>query len=124
MPEESLKSRDYLAVLESEDKVRDLRPDIEELKIPDCLGVIVTARGRDVDFVSRFFAPNGGVAEDPVTGSSHSTLVPYWSGKLQKSRLTAAQLSKRGGRLECEDLQNSVSIAGKAVLYLRGSIHI
>jgi PhzF family phenazine biosynthesis protein len=123
-PLEVLKSRDYLAVLENEDTVRDLRPNVEELKIPDCLGVIVTARGGDVDFVSRFFAPNGGVAEDPVTGSSHSTLVPYWSGKLQKNILTAAQLSARGGRLECVDLQDSVSIAGKAVLYLKGSITI
>ncbi len=117
-------SRDYLIVLEDEDEVRHLQPVIEELKIPGCLGVIVTAPGKDVDFVSRFFAPNAGVAEDPVTGSAHSTLVPYWSQKLGKRLLTASQLSKRGGCLDCEDLEDGVRIAGKAVTYMKGSITV
>jgi predicted PhzF superfamily epimerase YddE/YHI9 len=124
-PVEVLKSsRDYLVVLEDEDRVKHLQPVIENLKIPGCLGVIVTAPGKDVDFVSRFFAPNAGVAEDPVTGSAHSTLVPYWARKLGKRFLTASQLSKRGGQLECEDLEDGVKIAGKAVTYLKGSITI
>jgi predicted PhzF superfamily epimerase YddE/YHI9 len=124
-PLEVLKSaRDYLVVLGDDDEVKNLRPVIEEFKISGCIGVIVTARGRDVDFVSRFFAPNAGVAEDPVTGSSHSTLVPYWSQKLRKKVLTASQLSKRGGRLYCEDLEDGVKIAGKAVTYLKGSITV
>jgi PhzF family phenazine biosynthesis protein len=117
-----LKSRDYLVVLNHEDEVRNLNPDIEKLKIPGCLGVIVTARGKNVDFVSRFFAPNAGISEDPVTGSSHSTLIPYWARRLEKNKLTALQLSKRGGRLFCEDLGDKVKIAGKAVTYLVGNI--
>jgi len=94
------------------------------LKVPNCLGVIVTARGKSVDFVSRFFAPNAGISEDPVTGSSHSTLIPYWARRLEKNKLTALQLSKRGGKLFCEDLGNQVKIAGKAVTYLTGSIFV
>ena len=123
-PVEVLKSRDYLVVLRDEDEVRDLRPVMEELKLPGCLGVIATAPGKDVDFVSRFFAPNAGVQEDPVTGSAHSTLVPYWAKRLGKRLFTASQLSKRGGSLECEDLEDGVRIAGKAVTYLRGSITV
>ena len=121
-PLDVLKARDYLVVLNHEDEVRNLNPDIEKLKVPNCLGVIVTARGKSVDFVSRFFAPNAGVSEDPVTGSSHSTLIPYWARRLEKNKLTALQLSKRGGKLFCEDLGNQVKIAGKAVTYLVGSI--
>lgn len=121
-PLEVLKSRDYLVVLKHEDEVRNLNPDIGKLKIPGCLGVIVTARGKDVDFVSRFFAPNAGISEDPVTGSSHSTLIPYWALRLEKNKLIAAQLSKRGGTLFCEDLGDKVKIAGKAVTYLVGNI--
>ena len=121
-PLDVLKSRDYLVVLSHEDEVRNLNPDIEKLKVPDCLGVIVTARGKNVDFVSRFFAPNGGISEDPVTGSSHSTLIPYWARRLEKNKLTALQLSKRGGKLFCEDLGNQVKIGGKAVTYLLGNI--
>ena len=121
-PLDVLKARDYLVVLNYEDEVRNLNPDIEKLKVPNCLGVIVTARGKNVDFVSRFFAPNAGISEDPVTGSSHSTLIPYWARRLEKNKLTALQLSKRGGKLFCEDLGNQVKIAGKAVTYLVGSI--
>lgn len=117
-----LRARDYLVVLESEDAVRSVKPDFVELMKVDTFGIIVTGPGKDVDFVSRFFAPRMGVPEDPVTGSSHCTLIPYWAGKLGKSQLTARQASQRGGDLVCEHLGARVSIAGRAVLYLEGSI--
>jgi predicted PhzF superfamily epimerase YddE/YHI9 len=123
-PLEVLKSRDYMAVFDGEDDVRNLAPLFEDLRLPDCLGVIATAPGRDVDFVSRFFVPNGGVDEDPVTGSAHSTLIPYWSARLKKDVLTARQLSKRGGSLWCEDRGDSVTISGRVVGYLSGVIDI
>ncbi len=118
------KSRDYLIELESEEKVRDLNPDIELLKIPDCLGIIVTAKGDKYDFVSRFFAPNAGIPEDPVTGSSHCTLIPYWSERLKMKNMRARQLSRRGGELFCEDLVDRVKISSMAVTYLIGKIYI
>jgi PhzF family phenazine biosynthesis protein len=120
---EVLKARDYMVVLESEDAVRAIKPDFAELMKVDTWGIIVTAPGKDADFVSRFFAPGHGVPEDPVTGSSHCTLIPYWAKRLGKSRLTAHQASVRGGELFCEDLGTRVSIAGRAALYLEGSIH-
>ncbi len=119
---EVLKARDYLVVLESEAAVRAVQPDFVELNKVDTFGIIVTGPGREVDFVSRFFAPRMGVPEDPVTGSSHCTLIPYWAARLGKSRLTAQQASQRGGELACEHLGERVSIAGKAVLYLEGVI--
>ena len=123
-PVQVLKSRDFLVVLNREKEVVDLKPDFERLKSLDALGVIATASGEDVDFVSRFFAPRAGINEDPVTGSSHSTLVPYWSKKLGKNKLTALQLSERGGKLFCEDLGDKVKIAGNAVTYLTGEITV
>jgi PhzF family phenazine biosynthesis protein len=123
-PLEVLKSRDYLVVLNDEDEVRNVQPVADDLMLPGCLGVIVTAEGREVDFVSRFFAPNAGILEDPVTGSAHSTLIPYWSGRLKKPKMAATQVSKRGGTLLCEDLEDAVRIAGKAVSYLKGNIYI
>jgi predicted PhzF superfamily epimerase YddE/YHI9 len=84
----------------------------------------VTAKGDDVDFVSRFFAPNAGIDEDPVTGSSHCTLIPFWSSRLSKKKMTAAQLSRRGGRLSCIDEGERVKIGGKAVLYMEGGIRL
>lgn len=118
-------SRDLLAVVESEESLLAIRPDFGLLaEIPDCLAVVATAKGTDADFVSRFFAPNAGVPEDPVTGSSHATLIPFWSGRLQKSVMTARQLSKRGGILHCEDCGERVKIAGHAALYLSGEIHV
>lgn len=90
----------------------------------DVRGVIVTAPGDEVDFVSRFFAPACGVPEDPVTGSAHTSLVPYWTEVLQKTKMTAKQLSKRGGDLVCEYLGDRVKISGKGVLYLTGEIDI
>ncbi|MGA9750575.1 MAG: PhzF family phenazine biosynthesis protein [Acidobacteriota bacterium] len=116
------RSRDYLVVVETEEQVRSLRPDMGRLAGLEALGVIVTAPGRTCDFVSRFFAPDAGVPEDPVTGSAHCTLVPYWSHRLGKKRLHALQVSARGGELFCEDRGGRVSIAGTAALYLRGHI--
>ena len=123
-PEEVFRSRDYLVVFDKEAIVRDLLPDMRLLEQVDGTGVIVTAPGDTIDFVSRFFAPKVGIPEDPVTGSSHCTLVPYWSERLGKSKLTAAQLSQRGGALVCEDRNGRVKIAGKAVTYLEGMINI
>ncbi|MFA6413234.1 MAG: PhzF family phenazine biosynthesis protein, partial [Syntrophales bacterium] len=90
----------------------------------DCLGVIVTAPGKTADFVSRFFAPRAGVNEDPVTGSSHSTLIPYWAKRLKKTDLHSLQLSARGGELFCRDAGERVKIGGKAVTYSRGEINV
>jgi predicted PhzF superfamily epimerase YddE/YHI9 len=90
----------------------------------DRFAVIVTAPGRDVDFVSRFFAPSQGVAEDPVTGRAHCTLTPYWSKRLGKKKLHARQVSKRGGELWCEDRGERVIISGKAVRFFEGTIYL
>ena len=120
---ETHKSRDLLVLLDNEDTVRNLRPDFSLLrKIDNVFAVIVTAEGTDCDFVSRFFAPNAGIPEDPVTGSSHCTLIPFWSSRLGKKRMTARQLSARGGSLICEDSGERVKIGGQAVCYLRGEI--
>lgn len=116
-------SRDLLLLVENEQQVKKLTPDFELLKqLPDCFAVVVTAKGNDADFVSRFFAPGAGIPEDPVTGSSHSTLIPFWAERLGKNKMIALQLSKRGGMLFCEDCGNRVKISGKAVLYLHGEI--
>ena len=121
--EQVFKSRDYMVVFESEDQIRELRPDLSELEQIDSEGVIVTAPGDEVDFVSRFFAPRMGIAEDPVTGSAHSTLTPYWAERLGKNRLTARQVSERGGDLWCRQMDDRVHIAGKAVLYVKGFLN-
>lgn len=124
-PLEVFLARTYLAaVYDSEDQVRSLQPDFELLKRLDCLGVIVTAPGIAVDFVSRFFAPRVGIPEDPVTGSAHCTLVPYWSKRLGKTQLHALQVSPRGGELFCQQLDDKVIIAGRAVKYLEGTIDL
>ncbi len=123
-PVEILGSRDYLVVYRSEEEVRRLAPDMALLAELDRFAVIVSAPGSNADFVSRFFAPAQGVPEDPVTGSAHCTLVPYWSARLGKRELRALQVSKRGGELWCEDRGDRVSIAGHAVLYMQGRIHI
>jgi PhzF family phenazine biosynthesis protein len=115
---------DYLVVLDSEEAVRDLDLDIIVLSTIPARGIIITASGSDVDFVSRFFAPQSGIDEDPVTGSAHTTLIPYWSEKLSKTTLTARQLSKRGGYLKCELDGERVNIGGQARLYLQGEINI
>jgi PhzF family phenazine biosynthesis protein len=124
-PVEVLQSRDLVAVYESEDDVLALQPNIEKLKaIEEGFLVIITAKGKNVDFVSRCFAPKGGIDEDPVTGSAHCTLIPFWSERLNKSRLTARQVSKRGGDLFCEYAGDRVVISGYAALFLRGEIFI
>jgi predicted PhzF superfamily epimerase YddE/YHI9 len=117
-------SRDYLAVFDSEAEVRALQPDMAKAAALERLGVIATAPGLDCDFVSRFFAPGAGVPEDPVTGSAHCTLVPYWAKRLGKTSLFARQVSKRGGELWCEDRGDRVSIAGHAVKFLEGVIEL
>jgi PhzF family phenazine biosynthesis protein len=119
-----LGSRDYFVVYGSEDEIRALTPDFRELTKMDRFATIVTAPGKSVDFVSRFFAPAAGVDEDPVTGSAHCSLIPYWAGQLGKSKLTALQVSPRGGELWCEDLGERVKISGHAVEYLRGTIFV
>ncbi len=127
-PVEVLAARDYLAVFASADEVRALRPDMAALAALDRFAVIATAPGGgpgdECDFVSRFFAPAKGVPEDPVTGSAHCTLIPYWARRLGKRRLAARQISARGGELACEDRGERVTIAGHAVLYLEGTIHV
>jgi len=90
----------------------------------DCLGVIVTARGDDVDFISRFFAPRAGIPEDPVTGSAHSSLIPFWSQRLRKTELSARQISRRGGELYCRLVGERVVIGGYAVIYCRGELEL
>lgn len=123
-PLETWKARDIVVVLESEDAVRSLKPDMAALARIDAFAVIVTAPGRQADFVSRFFAPRKGVPEDPVTGSAHTTLTPFWAARLGKSRLRALQVGPRGGELFCEDLGARVSIAGRAVKVLEGTFRI
>lgn len=123
-PQQVLKSRDFVAVYTSEDEVRSLTPDMSLLKQLPSLGVIATAPGKEADFVSRFFAPQSGVDEDPVTGSAHSTLIPYWAERLEKRQLHALQVSRRQGELWCTDRGERVDIAGHAVLYSRGTILI
>lgn len=123
-PVELRRQRDYVAVYSSEEEVKALTPDFRALTRIDAQGVIVTARGREVDFVSRYFAPRVGVDEDPATGSAHSMLIPFWAERLSKTRLTARQVSARGGELFCEHRGARVRIAGHAVPYLTGEIHL
>jgi PhzF family phenazine biosynthesis protein len=124
-PLEVLAARDLLAVYARQEDVAALTPDIAALARLDCFAVIVTAPGKgDVDFVSRFFAPRQGIAEDPVTGSAHCTLIPYWAGRLGKERLAARQLSPRGGDLACALKDERVEIAGECALYLEGTIEV
>jgi predicted PhzF superfamily epimerase YddE/YHI9 len=123
-PMEVLKSRDYVAVFNSAAEVADLQPDMNLIGQLDALAVIVTARGDDADFVSRFFAPRVGVPEDPVTGSAHSSLIPYWAQRLGKTKMFARQISKRGGELYCRCLGDRVGIGGRAVTYCRGELGV
>ncbi|MBI5558782.1 MAG: PhzF family phenazine biosynthesis protein [Deltaproteobacteria bacterium] len=115
-------AEDLLVVLESESAVRAVQPDFAALQRIECRGVIVTARGDRSDFVSRFFAPRFGVPEDPVTGSAHCVLTPYWATVLGKTSLHAFQVSQRGGELFCSTSGDRVIISGKAAAYLEGTI--
>ena len=115
---------DYLFVYKSEQQVIDIQPDFRMLYSARVRGIIVTAPGKQVDFVSRFFAPAVGVDEDPVTGSAHTTLIPYWSERLGKKEMKAMQCSARGGYIECLDADDRVEIGGEAVTYLTGEIQV
>jgi len=115
---------DYLAVLGSEAEVRNIQPNLPTLTQLRGRGLIVTAPGMEVDFVSRFFAPQSGIDEDPVTGSAHTSLTPLWSKKLNKKLLTARQLSPRGGNLHCEYHNDRCLIGGNACLYLAGELFL
>ncbi len=123
-PLEVRRARAYLAVLVDESSVRDLQPDLNAILELDAAGLIVTAPGVEVEFVSRYFAPKLGVPEDPVTGSAHCALTPYWSKRLGKTRMNARQLSARGGELTCDFLGERVKLGGRAVNYLSGVIEL
>lgn len=122
-PSQTMAARDYFCVYDDEADIRALAPDMIALAGLDRM-MIVTAPGRDCDFVSRFFAPRAGIPEDPVTGSAHCTLTPYWAKRLGKSRMAARQLSQRGGSLTCEDRGARVGISGRCVPYLEGTISV
>ncbi|WP_167883929.1 PhzF family phenazine biosynthesis protein [Leptospira stimsonii] len=124
LPKEVWKSRDYLLVYENENDLRELSYNVEIAKNLDSLGIIATCPGKDYDFLSRFFAPAAGLYEDPVTGSSHCSLIPFWSERLGKKNLNAYQASRRGGKLFCEDLGERVRIGGTCVPYLEGWIDV
>ena len=121
---EVLKSRDYFVVLPNEEAVRNVEPDFTMMNELDTIGVIVTAKGHEADAVSRCFYPGAGIPEDPVTGSAHCNIVPYWSEKLGKPKLFCQQLSARGGELQCELVGDRVLMSGKCVLYMQGEITV
>jgi len=126
-PLEAFAGRDLLCVFAHEDVVRGLKPDLAAFHEMPYACNIASAAGRpggDYDFVSRVFCPEVGIPEDPVTGSAHSLLTPFWAGRLGKTRLNAFQASSRGGRLFCELMGDRVRIAGRAALYLRGTIFV
>jgi len=117
-------SFDYLVVLNSQKEVEAVSPDLKALAKVNSRGVIVTAKGDEADFVSRFFGPQSGIDEDPVTGSAHTSLVPYWAAQLGKNKLKAIQVSKRRGYLDCELLGDRVLMSGNAVTYMRGEYEV
>ncbi len=119
-PAKVLRSRDYFLVYDTQEEVEKLIVNFTHLNKIETLGFIITAKGNEVDFVSRFFVPNSVIGEDPVTGSAHATLIPYWANELNKTDLTAIQLSKRKGHLWCGFHGERVTISGKAVLYMKG----
>ena len=116
--------KDYLLYYGSQEDVEEIKPDFAALKAVHARGIIVTAAGYECDFVSRFFAPAVGINEDPVTGSAHTTLTPFWAHRLNQLTLDAVQLSRRGGYLHCQLAGNRVLISGKANTYLIGEIFI
>ncbi|MGJ8678670.1 MAG: PhzF family phenazine biosynthesis protein [Akkermansiaceae bacterium] len=123
-PKALYRNIDYMAVFDTEEDVRSIQPDLSILETLDCRCIIVTAPGRETDFVSRVFAPSVGIDEDPVTGSVHCTLTPFWAEELGRNPLSARQLSKRGGSLTCQLYGTRVLISGKAISYLKGVIEI
>jgi len=123
-PIECLRADDYIVVFDNEENVANAKPDIGLLSELDLRGVAITAKSNSYDFVTRFFAPKHGLAEDPVTGSIFTELIPYWSAKLNKTELTAKQISARGGEVGCVYVGDRVKISGRAVKYMTGSIYI
>ncbi|MBI2686436.1 MAG: PhzF family phenazine biosynthesis protein [Acidobacteria bacterium] len=123
-PSETFAARDTMCVYESAAQVQALKPNMQALKAFETFAFIATAPGEDCDFVSRFFAPSQGIDEDPVTGSAHCTLTPYWAKRLNKSSLFARQISARGGELWCEDCGDRVRISGHGALYLTGFLEV
>jgi PhzF family phenazine biosynthesis protein len=123
-PREVFRGDDYIVVFDSEEDVSNINPNFSFLSDLDARGVGITAKGKDVDFVSRFFAPKYGINEDPVTGSFHCLLTPYWARRLNKSRLNARQVSRRGGELVCELIDNRVLLAGQCATYLKAQIYL
>ena len=119
---EILRSRDYFVVLENEDAVLNVEPDFMLMRKLDTIGVIITAKGESADVVSRCFYPGMGIQEDPVTGSAHCNIIPYWAEKLGRNKFFAKQLSKRGGELWCELKGDRVLMSGKALEFMRGEI--
>lgn len=115
---------DYMLIFENEKQIKEIKYDLREINKLNTRGVIITAKGEESDFVSRFFAPQSGIDEDPVTGSAHTTLTPYWSKILNKKELKAIQLSKRGGVLICRNMGDRVDISGKAGIYMTGEIYV
>lgn len=115
---------DLMVLVSDEETVAGMKPDLQLLERMEARGVIITARGNNEDFVSRFFAPKVGVPEDSVTGSAHTVLTPFWAKKLGKDQLTARQLSKRGGVIHCKNLNERVEIGGSAVTYMTGTLGI
>lgn len=123
-PQEVLAADDYIVVFENEEIVQALSPDLSKLQQLPLRGVVVTAPGVTFDFVSRFFAPKLGVPEDPVTGSAHCELAPYWANRLEKNTLAARQVSKRGGNLQCRVQGNRVILSGSAVTFMVADIYL
>ena len=123
-PEDCLKFADIVAVFSSEELVRTAAPDMVLLEQLDCRGIIITAESAEYDFVARWFGPRTGIAEDPVTGSAFTQLVPYWANRLGMTEFRAKQVSERGGEVTCELAGDRVLISGKAVLFMRGVIEI
>lgn len=121
-PVETYQATDYLVLLDSQADIVEVSPDFNLLRMFETRGVIITARGDTADFVSRFFAPGAGIDEDPVTGSSHTMLTPFWTERLGKTEMIAQQLSRRGGTLYCRMLDNRVEISGNAITYMTGTI--
>jgi len=121
---ESAADRNYFVVYDSDNEVQSAKPDLTQLEKLHPAGVCITAPGRQSDFVSRYFAPSYGIPEDPVTGSTHCTLAPYWSERLGKKVLRGRQVSERGGDLIVEARNERVILKGKAVLYLAGTLSL
>jgi PhzF family phenazine biosynthesis protein len=125
LPKEAFRGKtDFMLLFENEDEIKHIKPNYDAISKLDCRGVIVTAKGNEVDFVSRFFGPQTGINEDPVTGSAHTSLIPYWFKQLGKTEMSAIQLSDRKGYLNCKHLGERVEISGKAKLYLEGTVSL